>query len=300
MRYKTPKALEMAVKAAAKSSSMDTGRAIEAFYFHRLLCRVFRGDKPVFVLKGGQAMLARTVDARVTRDIDLLFRETSLDDALENLLDVATVDLGDHMRFVYEGSEPIKVEDEYRSGLKVRFTPWIGPKRLQAVSVDLVVDEIPLSEVDVITPADRVPVADIEDCDYFVYPVENALADKLGAVVERHDGRPSSRVKDLVDMVVYATTCNIDGARLQGCIRREMGARGMDIPPSFSVPPEWVPNHERRFQYLCSQTGIPKRYRTINAAVGLAREVYDPALEGRAAGHVWSHCSLGWASVERS
>lgn len=74
MRYKTPAALEMAVKEAAKKSPLDTNRAIAGFYLHRLLCRVFSGPDSPFVLKGGQNVLARTVDARATRDIDLLAR----------------------------------------------------------------------------------------------------------------------------------------------------------------------------------------------------------------------------------
>lgn len=65
--YKTPRVLEMAVKAAAKKSPMDTNRAIQGFWFHRLLCRVFRSPLSVFVLKGGQSMPAHTVDARATR-----------------------------------------------------------------------------------------------------------------------------------------------------------------------------------------------------------------------------------------
>lgn len=40
MRYKTPAALEMAVKEAAKNSPLDANRAIAGFYFRRLLCRV--------------------------------------------------------------------------------------------------------------------------------------------------------------------------------------------------------------------------------------------------------------------
>lgn len=81
MRYKTPAALEMAVKEAAKKSPLDTNRAIAGFYFHRLLCRVFSDPDSPFVLKGGQSVLARTVDARATRDIDLLARETSVEAA---------------------------------------------------------------------------------------------------------------------------------------------------------------------------------------------------------------------------
>lgn len=63
MRYKTAAALEMAVRNAAKASPQDTNRAIAGFYFHRLLCRVFSGPEPRFVLKGGLGMLARVPDA---------------------------------------------------------------------------------------------------------------------------------------------------------------------------------------------------------------------------------------------
>lgn len=66
MRYKTPKALEMAVGEAARASVLDTNRAINNFCYHRLLVRVFSEDEPHFVLKGGLGMLARTVDARAT------------------------------------------------------------------------------------------------------------------------------------------------------------------------------------------------------------------------------------------
>lgn len=91
MRYKTPAALEMAVKEAAKKSPLDTNRAIAGFYFHRLLCRVFSDPDSRFVLKGGQSVLARTVDARATRDIDLLARETSIDAAVAELRRLAGI-----------------------------------------------------------------------------------------------------------------------------------------------------------------------------------------------------------------
>lgn len=95
MKYKSPAALEMAVKSAAKTSPLDTNRAISAFYFHRLLCRVFDGQNDSFVLKGGQSMLARTVNARVTRDIDLVSFHNNLDAALSKLRELAGKDTGD-------------------------------------------------------------------------------------------------------------------------------------------------------------------------------------------------------------
>ena len=72
---------------------------MSSFYFHRLLCRVFAGNNKKFVLKGGQAMLARTIDARATRDIDLLALQDSLENALTELVRLAESDLGDFVVF---------------------------------------------------------------------------------------------------------------------------------------------------------------------------------------------------------
>lgn len=294
MRYKTPNALEMAVKAAAKDSPLDTGRAVSGFYFHRLLCRIFSDPGMGFVLKGGQSMLARTVDARATRDIDLLSKEQSLEGALEALKFAASVDLGDFMRFVFESASEIKAEDEYRSGLSVVFTPWLGPKRMQPISIDLVVDEIPLEEAEVVTPADRIQVDGVEVCDYLVYPVESALADKLCAMVERHDGRPSSRVKDLVDVLVYATTCTVDGGKLTASIRQEAGVRKISLAEGFAPPEEWEGVYDRQFVKLHAQTGLSDEYSSIAEASKLAAKLFDPALRGGVEGLSWDPEGLEW------
>ena len=65
-RYKTPDAMEMAVKAAAKASSQDTNQALLDYYHDRFLSRIFSEDDPRFILKGGRGMLARLVDVRRT------------------------------------------------------------------------------------------------------------------------------------------------------------------------------------------------------------------------------------------
>src|SRR5699024_8518549 len=90
--YSSPRALEMAVKEAAKRSAMDTNRAIAGFYFHRLLCRVFSNPCSPFVLKGGLGALARTTDARYTRDIDLATNSLDIDAAVDELRALASKD----------------------------------------------------------------------------------------------------------------------------------------------------------------------------------------------------------------
>ncbi|MBY4797445.1 nucleotidyl transferase AbiEii/AbiGii toxin family protein [Collinsella sp. AGMB00827] len=300
MRYKTPAALEMAVKAAARAVRMDTSRAITGFYFHRLLCRIFNDPARRFVLKGGQSMLARTVDARATRDIDLVYRERSLDAALKDLTKLASQDIGDYMTFIFTSATPIKLDDEYRSGLSVTFQPMLGARPLQLISIDLVVDEVPLECVETITPADRLAIEGLMECDYLVYPVEVALADKMCALIEMHDGRPSSRVKDLVDIVIYAITCRVDGRMLEERMKREAAVRKITLPNTFGIPEEWVGSRERQFTKLCSQTGLIG-ISTIADAMDLASKLLDPVLTAAAEGMVWNPDAAKWeAKADRT
>ena len=300
MKYKTPSALEMAVKEEARKSPVDTGRAISGFFFHRFLCRVFSSSEYGFVLKGGQSMLARTIDARATRDIDLLSRESTIDNALEALRRAASTDLDDFMRFEFSGTAPIKADDEYRSGLNVVFIPWLGSKQLQPISIDLVVDEIPIEDAEVVTPADRLTIEGVESFDYLLYPIENALADKFCAIVERHGDRPSSRVKDLVDIAVYATTCSIDGNKLATRLQKEAGARRMSLPERFAVPEEWTGLYKKQFFKLHAQTGLPAEYRSIAESTKLADRLFDPVLAGKIEGCKWHPTELRWIEATSS
>ena len=294
MAYKSATALEMAVKEAAKASSQDTNRAISGFYFHRLLCRVFTDGNASFVLKGGHGVLARTLDARAMRDIDLLSTSDNLEGALADLRHLAQRDLGDFIFFEHEGAEPIKADDEYRSGLSVRFVPVMGVKRMQPISIDLVVDEVPLEGAEPISPADRIDVKGLITCDYLVYPVGAALADKLCALSERHNGRASSRVKDLVDIVIYALTCDIDGNDLQRRVQREIAVRKLEPMGAFSLPEEWGASQARQYAKLCAQTGIPKHLHDIEEASKLAARLFDRVLNRYCDGLRWSHTDLDW------
>lgn len=294
MAYRTPQALEMALKSAARASSMDTGRAVSSFYHHRLLCRVFSDPRSRFLLKGGQSMLSRTVDARATRDIDLLDEGGDLDAALAELRRLAEKDLDDFVVFEFLSVEPIKVEDEYRSGLNVRFAVYLGARRMQDVSVDLVVDEVPQDGHDVLTPADRVEVPGVPVCDYRVYRVASALADKLCGIAEEHGGRPSSRVKDLVDIVVYALTEPVEGDELIARLRTETGARGMALPERFAVPDVWRRLYESNFTKVSRQVGALGNGLGMGDAEAMAARLLDPALDGSAAGKSWDPVESCW------
>ena len=79
---------------------------------------------------------------RVPRGTSICSRETSVEAAVADLRRLAGIGLDDFISFSFDKAEPIKADDEYRSGMKVWFTPSLGGKSLQAVSVYLVVDEV--------------------------------------------------------------------------------------------------------------------------------------------------------------
>ena len=294
MTYRTSEDLDKAIKAAAKASPMDTGRAYAGFFFHRLLCRVFSEPDSYFLLKGGLSMLARTIDARATRDVDLLSTDGDLEKAVEELKRLAATDLGDFVTFSFAGMAPIKAEDEYRSGMNVRFQVRLGNKRLQDISIDLVVDVIPQEDFDIVTPADRIAVRDLSTCPYRVYTVESSLADKFCGIVERHRGRPSSRQKDLIDVVVYARSCAIDGAKLSRRLKLECSARRMPLPNHFEIPAEWFGVGEVGFRKLCRQVPLASDIGGISDAAALAATLFDLALDGSAEGKAWNPALGCW------
>lgn len=294
MKYKTPAALEMAVRDAARQSPMDTNRAITGFYFHRLLCRVFSEDNGRFVLKGGQSVLARTFDARVTRDIDLVAQEESLEEAIADLVQAASVDLDDFVSFIFDRAEQIKAEDEYRCGTKVWFTPFMGTKKLQPISIDLVVDEVRGLEPEVLTPVDRLNIDGLSVCDYRVCRAESALADKLLAMLELHDGRASSRIKDIVDILVYAKTCSIDGATLAERVEKEASARKVTMPDEFAAPLWWKQNGSAQYAKMARQAGVFGFATNIAEAEMLVNRLYAPCFGCSMAARSWNPQTMRW------
>ena len=124
-----------------------------------------------------------------------------------------------------------------------------------------------------------------------------AAEEGAAVVVITHDGKPSSRIKDLVDVAIYATTVDIDGGELCRRVRSEAGARGIVLPDRFSVPDEWKQLYEGAFKKLVSRTGLSSELSDIAAAEALAASLFDPVLARKAGDLHWDHESLSWEGL---
>lgn len=124
-------------------------------------------------------------------------------------------------------------------------------------------------------PSNRLDIPGIETCDYLMYPLPDQLADKLCAIMElQPGGYPSSRMKDLVDVVTYATKERFGLEQLRHAIVAECAKRGMELPERFAAPPTW----RSRFAAFARKNGVRRDYVGFDEACALASEFFDPAL----------------------
>lgn len=300
--YQSALALEQAVRAAARRSGQDVGRAVEGFYAGRLLERVFSEERKPFVLKGGRGILARTVDARYTTDTDFLYRGDDLEEALGELKRLASKDLGDRMEFRFVSADKIAATQEYRDGCRARFEVVLdGTRRKSEIAVDLVADPVELGKADLVTPANRLDVKGLAVFDYLVYPVERTVADKVCATMQAYPGgRESSRVKDLVDLVLHVTRYAMAGSDLSKAIEREAGMRGIGPLDAFKVPESWRGPREGAYRKAAAAAKIPDRWLGVADAERVVKACVDPAIRRRVEGLEWDPEALGWAPAPPS
>lgn len=296
--YATARGVEAAIKEAARRAAVNnpavpTDQRIRLEHFNRFLSRVFsEGPNSDWVLKGGTGMLARVPSARATLDIDLYRSGFGLDEAVEDLRRLADRDLGDHFRFVYVGHREILAGDEqpYTDGYRVEFDTYIGAQRKARIGVDLSAGAGMTAEPTITASASALDLPRLVRFDYRLYPVVDQIADKVCATMQRYSNRPSSREKDLVDLVVLAVTHDIDGAALNMAITTEIHRRRMEPFKHFEIPGEWGAAYEK----LARRVPYCDDVIRIDAGRDLATALIDPALDGTAIQLTWRTATRSW------
>lgn len=295
MSFESAAKFDATAKRAIKASDGDTGNKYRAMLRDRFLCRVFSDPEERFILKGGSGLLARIPDSRATKDIDFGTREPiSADEAFARIDTLAHIDLDDFIRFELTSREETLDKNGYSRLLKLRYATYVGDEEKDPVLIDLSLDcEITLPP-ERINPANRVPIDGIATCDYLVCSLPDQLADKFCAIMERQPGGwPSSRMKDLVDVIAYVTTHDFKFSELRYAIECECQRRSMDIPNEFAAPEEW----RERFKLFAQKNNCPDIYTSFNSAVSLASNFFNPVLlSDESPISWWRYALLGWVT----
>lgn len=284
--YKSWTALLAAIKTAAtqdaKAGGMDVSSQLAMARADRFLSRVFAdGESSEWLLKGGTSMLARVRETRATKDVDLASSTQTTEEAVDALCKCAAQDLGDHIRFELTRNR-ITGQGDHQPGVETRrlvFTAsdqqtgrWIGD-----VPVDLVVEPPPVGDIETIEPANRLRLTrSVRSSPYRLFPIADQVADKVCATHMRYpSGHHSSRVKDLVDLVVIARTQRVDLDQLRLAIETKRVLSRLDPFDTFTTPDDWDTTYRR----LATSTQATGKVHDVNTARQLVQELVDPALQ---------------------
>jgi hypothetical protein len=144
------------------------------------------------------------------------------------------------------------------------------------VVVDVVVGPPPVGRPEVIEPANRLHLRrPLITFPYRLCPVADQIADKVCATMDTHypGGKRSTRVKNLVDLVVIVHTqaVGLDELRTSIASKRELSS--IDPFERFGVPAEWTRT------YPATAKGVPAAEPlSAQTAAGLVASFVDPAL----------------------
>jgi hypothetical protein len=250
--YTTPVAFYGALKhkarLLARSEGLPVADVLSSYFFSRLVARVFHAQPDAWIVKGGHALLMRyAAAARLSQDIDIQHSTGGgIDEAVADLIKAAAYDLDDYMSFT-----PTRTltHENGVAGAKQGFRVLMGTHEVGVLKVDVVTGHAPSAPPDVrrVTPLiDLAWPADWPEAR--LYPIVNHLADKICAMYEQHRGSPSSRYRDLADILLISQHEAIDGRYAQLALRTEArrrrlnGAAGVELvlPETFQPPgPAW-------------------------------------------------------------
>jgi Nucleotidyl transferase AbiEii toxin, Type IV TA system len=291
-KYATPGAFRTALtdklRALSERTQWTLPQLRRQLAYDRLLERLYLMDDG-WIVKGAVALLAREIGVRGSLDIDVYRAETA-DRAESDLREAASLDLGDWFRFEVGPRRPV---GDASSAVRLPVAAYIGQQEWERFHIDLVGSDLRMTgEPDDVPPIAQIDLSEVRQKGYRAYPLADHVADKIAATFELY-GRsqaPSTRYRDLVDLVAIARGASVDAAQQLRSLRSEAEWRGVTLPWTFDVPDRglWEPGYRRE-----AEESTLTDAHTLNEALAIVGPFVNPLLQGTATGR-WQHECGDW------
>lgn len=265
-RYETPTALRRAFEdrllTAVRREGGDIQRMRRQAAFDRLLCRLFHEPNAPWLLKGGYAMELRIRIARTTRDIDLAVRhspggakpwdEAAMRSQLER---AAGIDLLDGFEFAI-GEPTMDLNAAPYGGSRYPVEAQMAGRRFASFHLDVSAGDVLSEPFEILEGKDWLGFAGIVKAKLPAISREEQFAEKLHAYTLPRTGRPNTRVKDFVDMLLLMDAGTIDPFHLTENVQSTFQRRKThDVPPKLPVP---LSSWEKAFGEMAEECGLNK------------------------------------------
>lgn len=292
MKYKTAAAfrtaLEQRLLDQSRKSDISLVRLRKAVVFDRLLARLVLAASGRWVLKGALALDFRMGErTRTTKDMDLV-RQDDEESATADLVACESVDLDDFFVFAIQKAGRI-IEEQDGGAVRYRVRAELASRLFENVIVDIGFSDPLAWRPEVIPGIELLSFAGFDRIEVPALPLEQHVAEKVHAYTGRYSrGHTSSRVKDLIDLVLVKQTMQLDAKRLRAALVGVFEGREQQaLPEAFPPPPsEWKVPYEK----LAKEVGIDP---DVVAGPGEARNLLDEILGGRDNGS-WDPLKGAW------
>lgn len=257
--------------------------------FDRFLARLVLLEPGSWLLKGGLVLQLRLNQyARTTKDMDLLALATRAE-APQSLAAAALLDLHDWFSFAVR-LDTATLPGPGHGGQRFSVTALVAGRLFERFHIDVGSGDPVIEPAEMLETPSLLAFAGIPPVLVPCYPLTQHLAEKVHAYVRPRLTGESSRVKDLVDIVLIAEHAAIDSLALRTAIQATFAAQEAAEPPASlpTPPPSWA----MTFRKLAAEVGL--HCTTLAEADQAARRFLDPILGGIAQG-AWAPESQIWA-----
>ncbi len=293
MTYQTAAAFRRALETRLVAESAKGGvplvRLRKLVVFERFLARLTQAQPGAWLLKGGLALQLRMGEhARTTQDVDVLLTlpRTAVHSAI---MQAVSLDLADWFVFVVRPDAAALPGPTPDGGWRFYITALVDRRTFESFHIDIGLGDPVLEPAEDLTAPPFLAFAGIPPATIPCYPISQHLAEKIHAYVKPRASGESTRVKDLVDMLLIAAHVPVDAAALRAALAATFAAQGSGAaPPSLPAPPAaWAPKYQR----LAHDVGLDDTL--LPAAFERARRFLDPVLSGQTHG-IWSPADQAW------
>jgi len=263
-RFGSASAFKAALESRLRKKSRESGIPFSTlqlkFVMERLLARLFQDRASPWLLKGGFAMDLRfRPQARTTKDIDLSVflvgpeSGPTSPDLRDRLQAAAEADLGDYL--TYRIGEPqVELTNAPKGGSRYPCEAVLLGKTYARLHIDVGIGDALVGEPEPLIGDDVLDFAGIEPAKVLAIPKALQFAEKAHAYSFPWSGRPNTRTKDLVDLVLLIERGPPDPAEIRRALDATFGTRQTHpLPESLPLPPaSWAGD----FPGIASEAGI--------------------------------------------
>ncbi len=269
--------VEVRLRGVAKTGLLDIGQLRRRFVFQRVLRRL--AEEKDWILKGGFLLETRIpVGARATKDLDFATATTDSDEEMTDRLQEALEidDDNDFLVFTIKTIKGNRRDLRGRASWTVSLSVDLDGRNFDNIKLDIAerLDEVE-GATELLTVPRVVAIEGLEDVLMPAVDVCQHAAEKFHALcLIFPDGRPNTRVKDLVDIVLFQEAGLLPAVGLTERLFKVFELRDGAKPPLDlpAFPASWEQDYQAMVQ------GLALGATSVGLARTIAQRIYQDAV----------------------